>query len=193
MKEEVERWKMRTWPPTTATEGRASQSDNPSPPWSPRTVQARWIRFTSPIKLSIVAIFFEGWIQSNRRSNKCTIVSMMRFVWLRGERKKDMDPRTECGINQQWGFQSLNNKKNGLDAERGSRERERVHGKNGWGMKPNSCFYFFSCFLRNLALLESYYVCLCIMSHISKKKYFRNNLFLFFFPSFAFPYELQKW
>lgn len=125
MKEEVERWKMRTWPPTTATEGRASQSDNPSPPWSPRTVQARWIRFTSPIKLSIVAIFFEGWIQSNRRSNKCTIVSMMRFVWLRGERKKDMDPRTECGINQQWGFQSRNNKKNGLDAERGSRERER--------------------------------------------------------------------
>lgn len=185
---------MRTWPPTTATEGRASQSDNPSPPWSPRTVQARWIRFTSPIKLSIVAIFFEGWIQSNRRSNKCTIVSMMRFVWLRGERKKNMDPRTECGINQQWGFQSLNNKKNGLDAERGSREREREYTeKNGWGMKPNSCFYFFSCFLRNLALLESYYVCLCIMSHISKKKYFRNNLFLFFFPSFAFPYELQKW
>ena len=47
-----------TWPPTTATEGRASQRDIPSPPWSPRTVQALWILLTSPIKLSIVAIFW---------------------------------------------------------------------------------------------------------------------------------------
>lgn len=45
-----------TWPPTTATEGRASQRDIPSPPWSPNTVQALWILLTSPIKLSIVAI-----------------------------------------------------------------------------------------------------------------------------------------
>ena len=46
-----------TWPPTTATEGRASQRDIPSPPWSPKTVQARWILLTRPIKLCIVAIF----------------------------------------------------------------------------------------------------------------------------------------
>lgn len=48
-----------TCPPTTATEGSASQSvgrDDPSPPWSPRTVHALCIRFTSPIKLSMVAI-----------------------------------------------------------------------------------------------------------------------------------------
>jgi hypothetical protein len=49
----------RTCPPTTATEGSASQSE-PSPPapppWSPRTVHARWIRFTSPIRLPMVAI-----------------------------------------------------------------------------------------------------------------------------------------
>lgn len=57
MKEgENERMKM-TWPPTTATEGRASQRDMPSPPWSPRTVQALCILLTKPIKLSIVAIF----------------------------------------------------------------------------------------------------------------------------------------
>jgi hypothetical protein len=48
---------VRTCPPTTATEGRASQSEpSPPPPWSPRTVHARWIRFTSPIRLSMVAI-----------------------------------------------------------------------------------------------------------------------------------------
>lgn len=45
-----------TWPPTTATVGRASQRDMPSPPWSPNTVHALWILFTKPIKLSIVAI-----------------------------------------------------------------------------------------------------------------------------------------
>lgn len=50
-----------TWPPTTATEGRASQRDVPSPPWSPRTVQALWIRFTRPIKLSMVAIVDVVW------------------------------------------------------------------------------------------------------------------------------------
>jgi hypothetical protein len=47
-----------TCPPTTATEGSASQREPspPPPPWSPRTVHARWIRFTSPIRLSMVAI-----------------------------------------------------------------------------------------------------------------------------------------
>jgi hypothetical protein len=45
-----------TCPPTTATEGRASQSDKPSPPWSPKTVHARWILLMRPIKLVIVAI-----------------------------------------------------------------------------------------------------------------------------------------
>lgn len=48
-----------TCPPTTATEGRASQRVGraPSaPPWSPRTVQARWILLTRPIKLSMVVI-----------------------------------------------------------------------------------------------------------------------------------------
>lgn len=53
-KEELRTWQ--TCPPTTATEGRASQRDIPSPPWSPKTVQARWIRLTKPIKLSMVAI-----------------------------------------------------------------------------------------------------------------------------------------
>lgn len=49
-----------TCPPTTATEGSASQrvgSALPSPPpWSPRTVQARWILLTRPIRLSMVVI-----------------------------------------------------------------------------------------------------------------------------------------
>ena len=44
------------------------------------------------------------------------------------EKKKDMDPRTECGINNE-DFNHWIIKKNGLDAERGSRERERIHGK----------------------------------------------------------------
>uniref|UniRef100_A0A0A8YU90 Uncharacterized protein n=1 Tax=Arundo donax TaxID=35708 RepID=A0A0A8YU90_ARUDO len=45
------------WPPTTATDGSASQREPPPPPpWSPRTVHARWIRFTSPIRPSMVAI-----------------------------------------------------------------------------------------------------------------------------------------
>jgi hypothetical protein len=48
--------KSETCPPTTATEGRASQSDKPSPPWSPKTVHARWILLMRPIKLVIVAI-----------------------------------------------------------------------------------------------------------------------------------------
>lgn len=49
-------FEIRTWPPTTATEGRASQRDMPSPPWSPRTVQARWILLMRPIRLCNVAI-----------------------------------------------------------------------------------------------------------------------------------------
>lgn len=115
------------------------------------------------------------------------------YDWGERERKIWIRERNAGSTNNE-GFNHWIIKKNGLDAERGSRERERENTeKNGWGMKPNSCFYFFSCCLRNLALLESYYVCFCITSHISKKKYFRNNLFLFFFPSFAFPYELQKW
>lgn len=50
--------KKRTWPPTTATEGRASQSVGKaeSPPQSPSTVHALCILLTNPIKLSIVAI-----------------------------------------------------------------------------------------------------------------------------------------
>lgn len=51
-----------TWPPTTATEGRASQREENAlspPPWSPRAVQALWIRFTKPIKLSIYKSFLK--------------------------------------------------------------------------------------------------------------------------------------
>lgn len=44
------------------------------------------------------------------------------------KKKKDMDPRTECGINNE-DFNHWIIIINGLDAERGSRERERIHGK----------------------------------------------------------------
>jgi hypothetical protein len=47
-----------TWPPTTAMVGSDSQRVGKSlpPPWSPRAVQARWMRFIIPIRLSMDAI-----------------------------------------------------------------------------------------------------------------------------------------
>lgn len=46
------------WPPTTAMVGSDSQRVGKSlpPPWSPRAVQARWMRFIIPIRLSMDAI-----------------------------------------------------------------------------------------------------------------------------------------
>jgi len=47
----------KTWPPTTATEGRASHREDRallSPPWSPTTVHALCIVLINTIKLSIV-------------------------------------------------------------------------------------------------------------------------------------------
>ena len=52
--------KSSTWPPTTAMVGRDSQRVGKSlpPPWSPRAVQARWMRFINPIRPSMDAIIF---------------------------------------------------------------------------------------------------------------------------------------
>lgn len=69
---EEKKWDLRylTCPPTTATEGRASQREPPSPPpWSPRTVQALCILLTRPIKLSIVAIDLGSIIRERFRSD----------------------------------------------------------------------------------------------------------------------------
>lgn len=58
---EEKRVTYRTCPPTTATVGSASHRDIPSPPWSPSTVQARWILLMRPIKLVMVAIL-SNWL-----------------------------------------------------------------------------------------------------------------------------------
>ena len=52
--------KSSTWPPTTAMVGSDSQrvGRSPPPPWSPRAVQARWMRFISPIRPSMEAMIF---------------------------------------------------------------------------------------------------------------------------------------
>ena len=91
-----------TWPPTTATEGRASQRDIPWPPWSPRTVQALWILFISPIKLSIVAIF---------------LTKMEGFG-----SDKTMP-------NQKWALQTSDLKTGNGRLMQRERERERINGK----------------------------------------------------------------
>jgi len=109
MEEEREREREeRTWPPTTATEGRASHRVGKaavSAPWSPRTVQARWIRLTSAIKVSI-GLCWEGRSESveerkrsrrGRRKKKkrgrrrreaillvgCLFCSVFSVTWLR--------------------------------------------------------------------------------------------------------------
>lgn len=99
------RW---TWPPTTATVGRASQRDIPSPPWSPNTVQARWILLTSPIKLSIVAIicytiYYNAvvkkkkiWSEFSKEINFCK-GKCARFRFESGEKNFFFSMGTHCG------------------------------------------------------------------------------------------------
>ena len=65
-----------TWPPTTAMVGRDSQrvGKSLSPPWSPRAVHARWIRFINPIRPSMDAtglVRSEEFWRNLKGSEKC--------------------------------------------------------------------------------------------------------------------------
>lgn len=112
MNDDGRRW---TWPPTTATEGSAShrvgREAAPSP-WSPRTVQARWMRFTSTMTFPMVAISADsGWelggggrsfvlersgAGGSRRKRKCeregeTAVPCVSEVWTKQARRRCRD------------------------------------------------------------------------------------------------------
>ena len=91
--------KSSTWPPTTAMVGRDSQRVGKSlpPPWSPRAVQARWMRFINPIRPSMDAITFFFLICFPKFTCFPVWVELFRCVAWRREGAKDDWPDEEEG------------------------------------------------------------------------------------------------
>lgn len=82
-----------TWPPTTAMVGRDSQRVGrlaPSPPpWSPRAVQARWMRFIRPIRPSMLAIACLPAFKLDLSCLICVSQNLLQQKTSRQERKKE--------------------------------------------------------------------------------------------------------
>lgn len=92
-----------TWPPTTAIEGKASQSvgNALSSPWSPSAVHALCSLFTNVIRFSI---YPEAWFRSASRLGGCRMVSELTLDAIQEEREREVEGRMSVAKQRKRGW-----------------------------------------------------------------------------------------
>ena len=118
--------KSSTWPPTTAMVGSDSQrvGRSPPPPWSPRAVQARWMRFISPIRPSMEAMIFFLFLFDLPLcfASETRLLRNRAFSWARGGME---EPKTEGRLTERRRFEEESpGKKENLPAKEAKPRRQ---------------------------------------------------------------------